>query len=217
MNNEKEDKLLNQRFGRLIVSERVEDHFTPSGRKIIRYKCKCDCGNETIVSKCHLTSGKIVSCKCYQHERQVEANTKHGGTNTHLYNIWCSMKERCNNLANPLYGGKGITVCDEWVHDFQAFADWSYEHGYARNLSIDRIDNSKGYSPDNCRWTTFKVQANNTSRNRYVTIDEETHSLSEWCDIYKIKYSTVQCRIYKRGWNIIEAIITPPFPKGEKR
>ena len=88
------------------------------------------------------------------------------------------MKERCNNLANPLYGGKGITVCDEWVHDFQAFADWSYEHGYARNLSIDRIDNSKGYSPDNCLWTTFKVQANNTSINRYVTIDEETHSLS---------------------------------------
>lgn len=211
------DELINKRFGRLTVIERAEDQFTPSGRKIIRYRCRCDCGNETIVAKWHLTSGKIMSCKCYQRERQINSNTKHGGTNTHLYNVWCDMKARCSDVSNSNYGGKGISICPEWLHDFKAFAKWSYKHGYARNLSIDRINNSKGYSPDNCRWTTYKVQANNTSRNHYVTIDGETHTIAEWCDIKGLNYKTVGSRIYKRKWDVVKAITTPIVPKGRKK
>lgn len=204
--------MIGEKFGRLTVIERAEDQFTPKGKRIIRYKCKCDCGNEKVVAKWHLTSGKIVSCGCYQHERQVKANTKHGHTGTHLYNVWCGIKERCSDTNNPLYGGKGITICPEWEFNFQAFAEWSYSHGYVPNLSIDRRDNSKGYSPDNCRWTTYKVQANNTSRNHYVTIDGETHTLSEWCDILHMKYSTVKDRIYKYKWDDIRALTTPVRP-----
>lgn len=217
MRDSKKDSLIHQRFGRLVIIERAEDQWTPKRKRIIRYKCKCDCGNVKEVAKWHLTSGKIVSCGCYKHERQVETNIKHGGTGTHLYNIWCGIKERCADTSNPLYGGKGVSICTEWEHDFKSFADWSYAHGYARNLSIDRIDNSKGYSPDNCRWTTFKVQANNTSKNHYVTIDGETHTLSEWCDIKGLNYATIKCRIYRQKWDDVKAITTPVISKGKKK
>lgn len=150
------------RFGRLTVVEFShvdEKHFS-------RWKCVCDCGNEIVVRGANLTDGHTKSCGCWHKDFQkyTPTRTTHGGTNTKLYAAWCNMKERCYNPKHEyyyLYGERGISVCDEWLHDFSAFRNWSLENGYADGLTIDRIDNYKGYSPDNCRWTTWSVQNKN--------------------------------------------------------
>ena len=197
-----------KRFGRLVAIERVADSFTPSNRRIIRYKCYCDCGKEKIVDKWHLTSGKTISCGCYQHERQIECNTTHGMRDTRLYYIWCGMKQRCKDKTRMDYGGKGISICDEWKDDFQAFYDWSVNNGYRDDLSIDRIDVNGNYEPDNCRWADAYTQMNNTTRNHYITIDGETKTLIQWSRLSGINQATIRTRI-KRGMDEKSAVFTP--------
>jgi Fic family protein len=114
------------------------------------------------------------------------------------------MKSRCNDPTNAYYnryGGRGIKVCDEWYKDFMKFYNWSIANGYSDKLSIDRINNDKGYCPDNCRWTTAKIQANNTSQNKRVEYNGETHTIAEWSDIVGIKQNTITYRL-KRGWSV---------------
>lgn len=135
-------------------------------------------------------------------------NYKHGLKNTRLFSIWCNMKSRCGNPNTTnynRYGGRGITVCDEWKNDFQAFYDWSISHGYADDLTIDRIDNDEGYSPDNCRWVTCKRQSINRCNNHIVTINGVSRCLVEWCNDYGISYKTVRDRL-KRGWTYEDAL-----------
>lgn len=146
-------------------------------------------------------------------------NYRHGLKNTRLYRIWSNMKNRCNNPncnAFHRYGGRGITVCDEWQNDFQTFYDWSISHEYSDELSLDRIDNNKGYSPDNCRWATSKMQANNTSHCRFITIAGDTKTMKEWCEISGVNYNTARDRI-RHGWNPIEAVMTPSNPKYRRK
>ena len=138
--------LTGQRFGRLTVLERTE----------LKWLCKCDCGNKKIVAGGHLVSGDTKSCGCLR--------IKHGMRNTRLYSIWHGMKERCYNTKHKFYkhyGGRGIKVCEEWKNDFQTFADWALSHGYADNLTIDRIDVNGNYEPSNCQWATNAEQQRN--------------------------------------------------------
>jgi hypothetical protein len=148
--------LVGQRFGRLTVIERVEN--SPRGEPM--WMCICDCGNRRIVYGQNLRAGRVKSCGCLSRETA----TIHGQNKTRLHRIYVGMKQRCYNQKYHHYkdyGGRGITICAEWLDDFRVFYEWSMENGYSDELSIDRIDNSKGYSPDNCRWVTMKVQANN--------------------------------------------------------
>lgn len=201
--------LTGQRFGRLTVMGRAEN--TPSGQA--RWRCQCNCGKESTVAGQHLRNGVVVSCGCYSSEKSSERaivrNTTHGKYYTRLHRIWSNMKNRCYNHKHRFYaryGGRGITVCDQWMYDFQKFWNWAISNGYQDNLSIDRIDNEKGYSPDNCRWVLQKEQARNKSNVALVEIDGIAKSLPEWCEQYGVNYYTAYDRMHKYGWTPKEAL-----------
>lgn len=139
---------------------------------------------------------------------------KHGKRNTRLYRIWLQMKNRCYNENTERYsdyGGRGISVCDEWKNNFQTFYDWSMSNGYDEHLTIDRIDNDGNYSPENCRWSTVQEQVRNTRSNVLLTLNGETHCVAEWSEITGIKETTIRSRI-RYGWNT-ERILTNPARK----
>ena len=147
----------------------------------------------------------------YQHFGIDNPNYKDGRKKTRLYRIYYNMKSRCNNPKVPCYkryGGAGVKIYDEWLNDFTAFQDWALQNGYTDDLTIDRIDNSKGYSPDNCRWVTTKKQSRNKSSNNLVSINGITKTLKDWCGVYNINYQTVQDRL-RRKWEPVKALTTP--------
>ncbi len=106
----------------------------------------------------------------------------HGGSGTRLFHVWVAMRERCRSPYNrkyPLYGGRGISVCDEW-EDFSVFREWAMQHGYAPGLTIDRIDVNGNYTPENCRWATYQEQNRNNRRNRFLTFNGKTQCVQDW-------------------------------------
>lgn len=143
----------------------------------------------------------------------------HGMSNTRLYSIWRDMKNRCNGLKEKdkkNYFDRGITYCTDWEM-FEPFKDWAISHGYKDGLTIDRIDNDKGYSPDNCRWVTRAEQNNNTRQNHLITYNNETHTLNQWASILGINPSTLRSRLLTYGWSVEEAFTTRILKGGESR
>lgn len=203
-----EDKMIGARFERLIVEKRVEDYVSPSNGHHIRYTCLCDCGKRVNVLKEYLKSGRQKSCGCL---RKENGNPTHREIHTRLYKIWGNMCNRCSNPNNPAwsrYGQRGILVCDEWK-SYENFRNWAKTNGYTDSLTIDRIDNNKGYNPDNCRWVDRYAQANNKRNNHIVEYDGYKKTLSEWASYLGIPYKTLHHRVVGLNWDIERAFTQP--------
>lgn len=165
--------------------------------------CECDCADKTrvVVKAADLSGNHRKSCGCMKGKGY---NTRHNMSKTRIYNIYHKMISRCHNPNEKEYknyGARGITVCEQWRNDFNSFVEWSMDNGYKSDLSIDRVDNEKGYSPDNCRWATFKQQENNRRNNHFLTFRNERHTLSEWGDITGIGQDNIYARL-KLGWSV---------------
>ncbi len=190
-----------QKFGLLTVIKR-SDYIGNGKKPIVYYDCLCDCGTTTRVPGAYLRSGHTVSCGCKK--------VKHGYSHKErLYGTWCGMKARCGNKNNPnyeRYGGRGIVVCEEWRNDYLSFRTWALSNGYSVGMSIDRIDNDMGYSPDNCRWVTAKIQNNNQRKNRIIEYNGKKYTMAQFAEYLGLSYSSLQHRI-ERGWSI-ERIVT---------
>ena len=142
---------------------------------------------------------------------------KHGMRYTRLYNIWRSMNQRCYNEKSVnfgRYGARGITVCDEWKEDFQSFHEWAMANGYSEELTIDRIDVNGNYEPSNCRWSTYKEQANNKRNSRIIECNGVSHTLGEWSEITGIRLATIWERL-RKGWSPERALTTIPVHRKE--
>lgn len=168
------------------------------------WRCLCDCGNETDVLQEHLIRGHTKSCGCYKINSLVERSTKHGDANTRLYRIWTGMKARCSNSNRPdysYYGEREIEVCEEWFDSFGAFKDWALANGYEDGLTIERINNNNGYSPENCCFKSRRAQARNKRCNIWVEYNGEKRLLVELAEKHGINPLKARAR-YHRGLNI---------------
>ena len=197
------DDLRGKRFGRLVVIE--FDHIDKYHSS--QWLCRCDCGNEVVVSRGNLIKGRARSCGCYKRDIQRDLHIKHGEYQSRLHNIWGDMKQRCGNKKNTnyhLYGERGITVCDEWIDDYETFRNWALNNGYSDELTLDRMDNDGMYCPDNCRWADHYTQMNNTRRTRHITYNNETHSISEWARKLGISKNTLYYRLSKNDTSLLE-------------
>lgn len=208
-----------ERYGKLIVLQRAEDFICSFGRKLVMWKCQCDCGNICSVSTNSLRTGATTSCGCWNYEQQKKSETKkiiHGDRKKDspyykLYERWLGMRERCyskKSVHYQNYGARGIKMCDEWKNNYLLFKEWALNNGFDTTLSIDRIDVNGDYCPENCRWATNEQQQNNKRNNKYLTYNNETHTQSEWSKITGLSRYAISGRL-KSGWSIEDTLSTP--------
>lgn len=201
------NNLIGQVFGSLEVIERF-----PHKSKEIYWNCKCKCGTIKAIRGSHLKDGSTNSCGCEKFNTNIKRLTTHSQSYTRLYHIWVNIKYRCyNQHCNHYfrYGGRGISVCKEWIESYEIFELWSLENGYTDILSLDRINNDGNYDPNNCRWATAREQGNNKSNNQYYEYDGLKLTLPEWANRYKINYGTLYKRIKEHNYSIEKALTTP--------
>ncbi len=180
------------RFGRLVLHCKV----SIQGSRNTKWSCRCDCGETVVVPTSHLGNGHTKSCGCLQ----AEARTTHGFAKTRMHKLWLQIRYRCNpksSEVHPYHSGRGITLCQEW-NDFSVFRTWALSSGYEDGLTIDRINNDKGYLPENCRWVPRQEQGRNVRRNLYLTSNGKRQLLSDWAREYGVTYNSVYPR-FKKG------------------
>lgn len=187
---------IGERFGYLVVIDVFRDK---RGTKTRTYfTVRCDCGNTKDILA-HNVKKNVKSCGCKSNEMKLQI--KHGGWKTRIYQTYQDMKQRCynpNTQCYHRYGGRGITVCDEWLESFENFRDWAYSNGYTDELTIERINNDGNYEPSNCKWETNENQQKNKSNNPNPNKGEDHHGA-------------------KLNWNIVREIRNTPLRRGTKR
>jgi hypothetical protein len=149
------------------------------------WNCKCECGRVFATEGKHLRNGSTISCGCYKKKimsAQGKKNITHNETKTRLYGIWRGIKKRCSlpsDASYKYYGAKGIAMFQEWEESYENFRSWAINNGYSDELTIDRIDNAKGYYPENCRWSDWYVQENNRTNNVRIIYKGESMTKAE--------------------------------------
>lgn len=187
-----------RKFGRLTAIRLVENNkFNHT-----QWECLCDpkhggCGSIVIVATANLKNGNTRSCGCLRKDANMNSHTTHGFSSYPEYSVWKGMLSRCYNEKNnsyPEYGGCGITVCDEWKESFEAFyRDMGPRP--SQDHSIDRKENDKGYSKENCRWATWEEQASNRRNNLFYDYNGVKRTLAAWCRELSLNYPTVYARL----------------------
>ena len=201
--------LTGQKFGRLTVIALSPER--QSGQRM--WQCRCDCGKQPTIRSDHLRSGRQISCGCWNIEKaglQSGMIRSHGLTHHPLYHLWVNIKHRCNNPSYHsyhLYGGRGITIADEWANSFERFLADMGERP-SPNHSIDRKDNDGPYAPWNCRWATKKEQARNMRTNALIDTPRGRMTISEAAEIAGVRHETMRGRI-ERGWSADRLLEAP--------
>ena len=197
--------LTGQHFGSLTVISRID------GTLPVKWKCRCDCGNESNVFGGALKNGRTSSCgkaPCKKHGGK--GPLRHGMSHTSIHGVWCAMRARCESRSNPAYydyGWRGIRVCERW----QVFENFLADMGpRPQGATLDRINNDGNYEPGNCRWTGRREQANNRRSNRIIECFGERLTLSQWAERTGIKSSTIRERLDRCGWPIERALAPRP-------
>lgn len=195
----------------LDLTERTFGRLTAKKYTQGKWQCVCSCGSIKSVSSYNLRKGITQSCGCLHSEVVVARNTIHAAHGTRAYRIWTNMKDRCanpNNKAYHRYGGRGITVCKRWLKFENFLADMGQP---LEDLTLDRIDNNKGYEPSNCKWSTYVEQARNRHTAIILTAFGETKPLMKWIDDERCRANrdAIVQRVSNLGWNAEDAITKP--------
>lgn len=194
--------LTGERYGRLVALRR--EVLSVRGRRQGRWRCRCDCGAETVVVTQALRNGNTRSCGCLDRDAKAQRAWRHGMAKTPTYSSWCAMHTRCTNARVPSYGrygGRGISICDRWQgpNGFEHFLDDMGERP-SLSHSLERIDNNGHYEPGNCRWATPREQANNCRRNILITYQGRTQTLAQWARETGLSYDALKRRL-RLGWS----------------
>lgn len=209
---------------KLTIIGEAEPHIEPkTGRVYERFLCQCDCGSVKAIRKCSLENEHPTkSCGCYRLERVHEVKTIHGqsggkivGKTTQLYRCWSNIKSRCYNKkvrSYADYGAKGIVMCDEWLHDFQAFANWSMANGLQEGLTINRKESNKSYCPDNCEWISLEENCRQAKKEVHCWGKElgtskyyEFDNIRQFAREHELNFSAIDQVLHKhnkphKGW-----------------
>ena len=208
------DKYIGKRIGNLTILDYKDKQFV----------CQCDCGNicqrtpRTLLRE----NRKNATCgKCEYHDKVCKS--QNGMSGTRLYGIWNNMIDRCSDKSNIYYGGRGISVCEEWKESFQNFYEWAMSNGYRDDLTIDRIDNDGNYCPENCRWADYFQQANNKNppytyiEKPKVEIDGIRKTAKEWCEEYGYTTAAIYYRMKTYGLTFEDALKLPRKANGRPK
>lgn len=195
------------RFGRWTVIEPADPIYY-YGHSRPQWKCRCDCGTESVLTQNSLRRGKSRSCGCLRREMSVVAGVTHGLSRSSEYGIWSAMKARCINpnvKAYARYGGRGIKVCERWLAFENFYADMGRRPSDAHTL--ERRDNNGGYEPENCLWDTRRRQANNRHNNRRIEFNGNVRTLMDWSRVLGISRNVIEARL-RRGWSVERTLTT---------